>query len=115
MHVEVHADRMVSIGVVAFGGENENASELWVFIECANTSDNVAVEDLKSLACYDDLPADETGTSGMKLVIDYCIEFSGVLEREAKKRYKLNVCSSSFDQVHTDVINRCITYLFDLE
>ena len=90
MHVKVDTHRVVGVGVVTFGCEDEKSSKVGITVEGPNAGDDVAVEDLKRLSGDDDLPADKSRSLGRKLLVNYFVKLSRVLEREAKKRDKLN-------------------------
>ena len=58
MHVEVHTNGMIGVGVVSFGCEDEDSRKFRVTIQGANASNNVAIENLEGFACDDDFTAD---------------------------------------------------------
>ena len=76
---------MVGIGVVAFGGKDEEINELGVTIERADTLDDIAIEHLECLARDDDFATDELWAAGREVFVDDFVELARVLEREPKQ------------------------------
>ena len=61
MHVEVHACLLGLIRVVAFWNKYEKSCKLRVAVQCTDTLNNVAIEDLECFATDDKLASNESG------------------------------------------------------
>ena len=64
MHVEVHLDGVVGIGIVTLRREDKNASEFRIAIQCMDALNNITVKDFKDLSHNVDLSADEARVTG---------------------------------------------------
>ena len=81
MHVEVHSDGVVRIGIVMLRCEDKNASKFRIAIQRTDALNNVTVKDFKDLSRDIDLSADKARATGREVVVDNHIKLSGVLER----------------------------------
>ena len=64
MHVEVHPDCVVGVSVVTLRHKDKNVGKFWIAIQSADALNNVAVEDLKDLACDHNLSTNEPRATG---------------------------------------------------
>ena len=80
MHVKVHSDGVVGIGIVMLRREDKNAGEFRIAIQHMDALNNITVKDFKDLSHDVDLSADEARATGREVVVDNHIKLSRVLK-----------------------------------